>query len=121
MRVGFVDVSGRQPPLRPLAAAPLRPLVKEHGKHDDQADDDLLVVGRHVEQRQAVTKHPNQQNTDDCAEYGAFTTKETGTANHDAGDDGQFKPDTGHLLGRVKTGGKHETREAGKETASHRH
>src|SRR5829696_2935706 len=61
-------------------------LIEVDAEDDDQPDDDRLVVGVDVVDRQTAVEHADQQRADERAQDAAFTTEETGAADDDGGD-----------------------------------
>src|SRR5947208_5186203 len=88
-----------------LSIAPVLALVEDHGADDDPALDDLLPVGRDVDEVEGVVEHADDQRAHDGAGNGADAAGgERGPADHGRGDAVELVPHAQARLARADAG-----------------
>src|SRR5437899_424716 len=86
--------------------APVLALVEDHGADDDPALDDLLPVGRHVDEVEGVVEHADDQRAHDGAGDGADAAGgERGCADHCHGGADGLVPHADARLTGAEAGG----------------
>src|SRR5690606_12908161 len=92
-----ISSSGRR--LLSTAGLPFAPalayLVKSDGQQQHGSARHILPERGNVEQRQAVVENTQNDYSDERADERAFAARQTGSAEHDRCDDGEFQPDGG--------------------------
>src|SRR5579863_6193131 len=73
--------------------------VEGDRQHDDDADDDLLDVGRDFQQDEAVEQHADEDRADHGAEDRADAAEQAGAADHHRGDHGELVAGAGDGFG----------------------
>src|SRR5579872_2072369 len=84
---------GSPPSLYPLlfaAVTGFRVSIEGDSQDNDHPDNDLLVVGRHIDHDESVQQYAEQHRSDDCASDAAETTEQAGSADDHGRDDAQL-------------------------------
>src|SRR5438477_984369 len=101
-------------PRQRLSIAPVLALVEDHRADDDPALDDLLPVGRHVDEVEGVVEHADDQRAHDGAGDGADAAGgERGSADHCRGDSVELVPHPQTRLTRADARGDDQAGQSG--------
>src|ERR1700754_5020774 len=95
--------------------------IEQNGADDNHAFYDLLVIGRHAQQIQAVVDHADQQRADHRAAQRTRAARQARTADHDRGDRVELVRETRLRQCRSRARGEHDAGKSGQQTAYHVH
>src|ERR1035437_149376 len=98
-------------------AAPFARQIDVDGDHDDRADDDVLDVGRDLNQVQPVGQHAEDENAHQRAADAADTAGDLAAADHHGGDGIQLLHLAESRLPGNDARGQHHAGDAGEQSA----
>ena len=79
------------------AAAPrLSEGIKRDSQYDNDADDNLLIVGIYIHEHESIQQDSDQNRSNDCTGDSSQATKKTRAADHHGGNNPKFVTLAGH-------------------------